>query len=313
MSVFQFNQEQFSQASHQMKEINIQLANSMMELWLPIIGVRIYCLLKGSNLDNAMLSGYNSLKNQRKNVLQLKQTADQISELVSAAESKAKDVAIDAKNFEFYLGEGYGGNQGSPQIHSTELAGIVRKYYPNKSDKEVEDYLQELNENGCAYVAITNTVFEHFKDDPEGFQRTFGFPMTRPDGSLNQNELITDYYSSAGLHRGMNNSETGSTFEKYMGDHGISVSVRTDMPVTPENYGTYKKTGDIIVSTYPVIITSENGVLTKIEGGHAMFITGTTEDGRFIVSSWGKKYYLNPKDNFGRIGFSLVEYGGGNQ
>jgi len=27
-----------------------------------------------------------------------------------------------------------------------------------------------------------------------------------------------------------------------------------------------------------------------------MTITGTTEDGRYIVSSWGKKYYIKPNE-----------------
>ena len=31
-----------------------------------------------------------------------------------------------------------------------------------------------------------------------------------------------------------------------------------------------------------------------IDGGHAMTITGTTSDGRYIVSSWGEKYYIDP-------------------
>ena len=28
-----------------------------------------------------------------------------------------------------------------------------------------------------------------------------------------------------------------------------------------------------------------------------MSVTGVTDDGRLIVSSWGKKYYIDPKDS----------------
>ena len=31
-------------------------------------------------------------------------------------------------------------------------------------------------------------------------------------------------------------------------------------------------------------------------GGHWMTITGVTDDGRYIVSSWGKKLYLKPDE-----------------
>lgn len=35
----------------------------------------------------------------------------------------------------------------------------------------------------------------------------------------------------------------------------------------------------------------------KIEGGHAMSVTGVTSDGRMIVSSWGEKYYIAPYED----------------
>lgn len=31
-------------------------------------------------------------------------------------------------------------------------------------------------------------------------------------------------------------------------------------------------------------------------GAHAMVLTGTTDDGRYIVSSWSEKYYVNPDE-----------------
>ena len=38
-------------------------------------------------------------------------------------------------------------------------------------------------------------------------------------------------------------------------------------------------------------------------GGHWMTITGVTDDGRYIVSSWGKKLYLKPDE----LNLNIVE------
>ena len=41
----------------------------------------------------------------------------------------------------------------------------------------------------------------------------------------------------------------------------------------------------------------ENGKLAQGDvGGHWMTVTGVADDGRYIVSSWGKKYYVDPSE-----------------
>lgn len=39
-----------------------------------------------------------------------------------------------------------------------------------------------------------------------------------------------------------------------------------------------------------------------------MTVTGVTEDGRFIVSSWGKRYYIDPDTDYNRLQFQQVRY-----
>nr|WP_300167675.1 hypothetical protein [uncultured Flavonifractor sp.] len=39
----------------------------------------------------------------------------------------------------------------------------------------------------------------------------------------------------------------------------------------------------------------ENGGSQSLSGGHYVTITDVTEDGKYIVSSWGEKYYIDPK------------------
>ena len=37
-------------------------------------------------------------------------------------------------------------------------------------------------------------------------------------------------------------------------------------------------------------------VAQVIDGGHAMTVTGVTDDGKLIVSSWGNQYYIDPDE-----------------
>ena len=52
----------------------------------------------------------------------------------------------------------------------------------------------------------------------------------------------------------------------------------------------------------------ENGNRYYIDGGHAITVTGITEDGRYIVSSWGEKYYINPSDIGDDDSFMVFNY-----
>jgi hypothetical protein len=44
------------------------------------------------------------------------------------------------------------------------------------------------------------------------------------------------------------------------------------------------------------LYNKDGSVAAKDVGDHWMTVTGTTKDGRYIVSSWGKRYYLNPSE-----------------
>lgn len=231
---------------------------------------------------------------------------------------------------------GYGGNQGAPANLDSdseewkELAEIVRTYYPDKTDDEIRKYLEKMNAEGCGYVALINTILAAYEGREAEFERTFGFPMYR-DGDLNFNALLVDFYSSRDNHNmdakgndvfnkyedydgfwkeGLkpwydpDNDTTGwgSTPESreyrlqtYLESKGVTVYVeRTN--VTPENFAEISKDSYVEIRLSEFTLYDESGFGKHYDSGHAMIITGTTEDGRYIVSSWGKKYYLDPKD-----------------
>lgn len=222
----------------------------------------------------------------------------------------------------------YGGNQGAPQAQYGEereaLYDIVRKYYPSWDENQIKDYLKKLNSEGCGYVAIVNTIFQHFEGREEEFERKFGFPMYGENGDLNYNRLIVDFYSATDNHnRGwlfqdkINNNEDSSATkgygttpysqkyraELYLKDKGIDVKVEIRKKVSVDNYQKLAEEGSVIINYHYGNLYDEKGkVYQYIDGGHSMTVTGVTEDGRYIVSSWGQKLYIDPNESLSENG-----------
>jgi len=227
----------------------------------------------------------------------------------------------------------YGGNQGSPMNNYDEVVDIVHKYHPEYNKDQVEDYLEKLNSEGCGYVALTNTLFRQYAGREAEFEKKFGFPMYKENGELNHEALITDFYGATDNHNksgwwifshdSVNSNEdisatqgSGTTeesrkyrWEMYLDNHDIDVNVDNDVKVTPANFNQVSKSGDIVVRINPCRLLDENGnVAANSSGGHAMTVTGVTDDGRYIVSSWGEQYYINPKDKYNYLDFQQVKY-----
>ena len=290
----------------------------------------------------------NSMRNDMKNIDVLKErigllnsTLEDITTLVTECED---DAQFKIEGFKEYNGDNpalddvgqFGGDQGSPQgafyrdvqknfknilqivtkkdttsKEFKDLADIVKKYYPNMNDYEIIKYLERANENGCGYVALTNTIYEIFKDKPEEFEKTFGFPMYK-NGDLNFDELFIDLYSSEYNIKDGNGTtqyDREIIMEQYCEKHNIPVDLKTDVQVTPESFEKVQKKGQIIVraDTNYELYNPKTGKTKRYNDGHAMSVVGITEDGRYIVSSWGEKYYLkfNSDTNYS---FSQVCY-----
>ncbi|MDO4617058.1 MAG: hypothetical protein Q4B03_06335 [Lachnospiraceae bacterium] len=219
----------------------------------------------------------------------------------------------------------FGGNQGAPQklrgAAKKSVYAIVRKYYRNMSDWEIAKFLKVLNSEGCSYVASVNTIFAAYQGRESEFEQTFGIPMYR-DGDLNFNELLVDFYCQTDNHYmnengfdyydisddpGADWEEQHYRLEKYLSDHDAYVHTSFEN-ITPKNFSKYAENGYVILHYSEGTIRNADGTAYQsLKGvGHAMTITGVTTDGRFIVSSWGKTYYIDPSE--GNCGFSYYQY-----
>lgn len=230
----------------------------------------------------------------------------------------------------------YGGDQGSPKNEKNndkknQLHNIVKTNIPDIKSEQWENYLEKLNSEGCGYVALTNVILQYFEGRETEFEETFEYPMYGEEGALNFDLLLADLYSTMdnipidgtepdqwndydenddGSRDDYDqwNDITGSGtsqydreyyIEQFLAEHGIEAEAATNVKVDIYNYDNLSEDGkSIIIAFRDGNLYNENGdVAASIEGGHAMVVTGVTSDGRMVVSSWGKKYYIDPEEN----------------
>lgn len=207
----------------------------------------------------------------------------------------------------------YGGNQGSmadiyrwDPIRCWELLGYLREYFPGMSIMAAFGYFDHLNSVGCGYVALANSLFMEYEGRPKEFERTFGFPMYN-HGDLNYDRLILDIYATTDLS-GMNDGtdrlpngvlETNYTeiMQNYMAEQGLTARSETSSSMTANDLRRISEEGGHVVLTFREgNLYDANGNVRQYLTAHAMTVTGVTDDGRYIVSSWGEEYYINAAD-----------------
>lgn len=226
-----------------------------------------------------------------------------------------------------------GSPQNASRAEKDEYYKIFRRHHPDVklSDKDFDKYLRKLNSEGCGYVSMVNMIFLHFAGRPEEFEKTFGFPMMDKNGNYNFNYLLVDIYAEmdnydeSGKYNKYNDYDglfkdgiwflydpykdtTGSGtspevretyIERYMSEHGLHCDNVVNVPVTPQNYQDYINEGKQVTVSYRhgnIYTDPECTNPHYLNGGHSMLITGVTDDGKFIVSSWGEMYYLDPDE-----------------
>lgn len=229
---------------------------------------------------------------------------------------------------------------------SEERKEIERIIKRNLADSGITDnidiskYLKKLNSEGCGYVALANTIFVYYQGREESFKKAFGYSMYNSKGDLNYNLLIADVYSSMDNRKngqydkyadynekkdgdkskynpwkdttgsGSNPNNYQDYLDRFMSDRCVSSKVTqlNSDKITSSDLKEYTENGkSVLLAYYDGNIYKENGHLQQyIDGGHGMIITGITNDGKYIVSSWGEKYIINPDE--GKCRLFTIEY-----
>lgn len=228
----------------------------------------------------------------------------------------------------------YGGDQGRPQYTDKNSKEYIMMYeIASKNNAMVtpdnfDTYLEKMNYEGCGYVSLVNGIMCRYEKEPEEFEKIFGYPMYKSDKTLNYECLLTDIYSSYdnyshgkenpmrdynpfddGLPFGYDkaNDSTGNgtnpKFRKecltsFMKDHGVSADMKTLDYLCPQNFKEITDSGKtVLVSLKRGKLEFEDGTTNQLIDSHSIVVTGFTDDGRIIVSSWGKRLFIDPDDH----------------
>ena len=225
-----------------------------------------------------------------------------------------------------------------------QLSNIVKSHFPKWTEDEVRDFLEKLKQEGCGYVAMINSLFDEFTDNRSDFKKAFGFDMFSSDGTLNFNQVLVDLYCTMDNHIGgrflfftwdtlvenedriwsdddkngkfewkdkpFGNNEVQMKYrwETYCRRHGIDVKIDINQVISPKNYEKFARKGTVIILCSKFTIYNEEQKPTEVKNGHFMTITGVTNDNKYIVSSWGKRYTLDPKDIKGFKYYQVIRY-----
>ena len=226
-----------------------------------------------------------------------------------------------------------------------EIEEIVKRNMADcdmPNDMDFSKYLKKMNTEGCGYVALANSVFVYYQGREQDFEKTFGYSMYNKKGDLNYNLLIADIYSSTDNRESGTydkygdynsaidgdkenydpwNDNTGegsyeglrqNYLDMFLSDKGVNSKVeylQTNNITVEELKSHTANRGSVIVTIWESNIYRENGKLQQYIGkapAHTMVVTGITEDGKYIVSSWGEKYIIDP--NEGHCILSTVKY-----
>lgn len=272
---------------------------------------------------------------------------------------------------------GYGGDQGDMSHNKNgfkflwwvfgedkEIYDFVRTQegYENYSEAQIHELIDQINHEGCGYVALVNTLFWEFPGSEAEFEQIYGFPMRDKDGNYNFNRMLIDIYCKTDDKYFLTEDSGKSALisdvlgsyrdnpAKFEQDFGVKYDPQSD--TIPDEVvdailnhfdgevASYKTDGTTIYSQENRLLAylhdkginadvscsssstmssdsvrnnleagtvvklslgkgaqfcDENGnVQQTLGGGHAVLITDITDDGRYVISSWGEKYYIDP-------------------
>lgn len=245
-----------------------------------------------------------------------------------------------------------------------DLYAYIRSHdrYRNYSQTEIAKLMDQINEEGCGYVAIVNNIFTEYEGREAEFQQRFGFPMYDKKGKANYDYLIVDFYASTDDKYYLNDPKGAAAlvndvilgyigkedefrkkygcdpltadghitpeakqqildsysgtdvaelkmggiteysienrFRHYLDEKGLSYECEEKSNLSVSDVDSYLDSGkNVNIATGSFNLYNEKGkAVARNVGDHWMTITGVTEDGRYIVSSWGERYYLNPSE-----------------
>ncbi len=168
--------------------------------------------------------------------------------------------------------------------------------------------------------ALVNDKLLSYEGKADEFRERYGVDLYENDGDTWSDEArqaILDEYEGQDTASFESGGMTILSMENRISEYistkeGVNCEnkkVFPERPFSKNEIDGYINKGDVInILAADFNLYREDGQLAQGGvGGHWMSITGTTEDGRYIVSSWGEKYYIDPSELDGNFCFLINE------
>ena len=155
-------------------------------------------------------------------------------------------------------------------------------------------------------TSYANDVLKTYIGHEDEFRREFGVPLyqngdnTRYNPAAQQAVLdrVGDRTVVEQQKKGINYLNFENRMQHYLKEKNVPMSSQfQEMPSTKDVKAYLKRGKSVSIIDNGFNLYDENGnIAHKNVGGHWMTITEVTDDGRYVVSSWGDKYYLKPDE-----------------
>ena len=165
-------------------------------------------------------------------------------------------------------------------------------------------------------TSYTNDVLNTYKGREDEFRKEFGVPLyqngdnTRYNPAAQQAVLdrVGDRTVVEQQKKGINYLDFENRMQHYLKEKNVPMSSQfQEMPSTKDVKAYLKMGKSVSIIDNGFNLYDENGnIAHKNVGGHWMTITEVTDDGRYVVSSWGDKYYLKP-DELSDFGIEVTD------
>lgn len=175
------------------------------------------------------------------------------------------------------------------------IRNMIEKVMGKKmSDEEIKEFLNNLNNEGCGYAAATNIILSEFAGREVEFKEKFGIDYYDKDGNVNFEELLLDfYYHQDNFGPGAIGPRVKADIKNYCRDHDVDLTGNLNGIYTESEIKQQLSEGKLITMTCYIPGMKFEGRDDPIDW-HTVTIVGFDEvKGKFIISSWGNKYYLD--------------------
>ena len=171
-----------------------------------------------------------------------------------------------------------------------------------------------LNEKS-GMPAYARDVLKSYKGREDEFRKEYGVPLYQNGDNTRFNpaaqQAVLDRVGDSSVVKqeikGLTHMSYENRLQHYLKEKNIPASCRVERAPSPKDVKSYLESGKsvtIIVYDEKFKLYTNNGSLET--GKHGMTITGVTDDGRYVVSSWGDKYYLKP-DELSDVAFEVID------